>query len=167
MRTVAASSTTRAELGVDHWEIARQDESPRVLVAVTTGYSAEGTPRERIRLRVPIDHTHEDLFELSFEGQYPAVVRIASHTDGSDTVVANDYQNNIHAQDVGARFCADAVTASDSSTIQTSSLHIQGLGPNPGQNFVPPPRRLLSDLLQQVHIEGREGQMGSARLLHG
>jgi hypothetical protein len=124
-RTFAASSTTRTELGVDHWEISRQDESATIRAAVTLGYSAEGHTRQEIKLRRTAGEG-EGWTEFSVVGRPPAVVRFALHADGT---VSQDGPDGVHdnasARETVVRFGSDLQVAADSSSISTNSLRMQ------------------------------------------
>jgi hypothetical protein len=125
----AASSTTRTELGVDHWEISRQDESATIRAAVTTGYSAEGDTLRLIKLRRTAGE-NEGWSEFSVGGQPPVVVRFARHAGGTMSQEGPDgVHDNASARETVMRFGNDLQDTADSSSLSTSSLRVQTYPP--------------------------------------
>jgi hypothetical protein len=123
-RTFAASSTTRTELGVDQWEISRQDESATIRAAMAIGYSAEGHTLQQIRLRRTAGE-NEGWLEFSVVGQPPAVVRFALHADGTVSQEGpNEVHDNASARETVVRFGSDLQNAVDSSGSSTNSLRV-------------------------------------------
>lgn len=124
-RTFAASSRTRTELGIHHWELSRQDEGPTIRVAETTGYSAEGKPLRSITLRRTAG-ANEGWSEFSVLGPTPARVRFTRDAAGTTRQEgpSDAFERDGAGETVDCLF-RDLQDAESSSRIPTKSLRMQ------------------------------------------
>lgn len=124
-RTIAASSTTQTELGIDHWGIARRADNPTLLGALMTGYSVEGDAARTIKVILRTGDKREAMLEVSIGGQPVASARTAAQADGSIGVVSSDLESSSDAQKTIARFSADFGTAYPSTDVEPSAIRFQ------------------------------------------
>lgn len=156
-RTIPASSTTRTELGVDHWEIAQRADSATLLGALMTGYSVEGKAACSIKVILRTGDKREALLEVASDGQPIASARTAAQADGSVGVVTSDLETSIDAQKTIARFSADFGTAYPSTDVEPSTIRFQSpLVGGPGSGLIK--EGPFIDCMETLHpLIGRAG----------